>query len=45
MVVVMTPQELRDYIRFMPDDEILSITIEYREADHDGEEGTAPEEV
>ncbi len=31
MKVVMTPQELRDYIRFMPDDEIVSITIEYRE--------------
>ena len=31
MEVVMTPQELRDYIRFMPDDEIVSITIEYRE--------------
>ena len=30
MKVVMTPEELRDYIRFMPDDEILSITIEYR---------------
>ena len=27
MKVVMTPEELRDYIRFMPDDEILSITI------------------
>lgn len=31
MMVVMTPQELRDYIRFMPDDEILRITIEYKE--------------
>ena len=31
MVIVMTPQELRDYIRFMPDDEVLRITIEYRE--------------
>ena len=31
MTVVMTPEELREYIRFMPDDEILSITIEYRE--------------
>ena len=31
MKVVMTPEELRDYIRFMPDDEVLSITIEYRE--------------
>ncbi len=31
MMVVMTPQELRDYIRFMPDDEVLRITIEYKE--------------
>ena len=31
MTVVMTPQELRDYIRFMPDDEVLRITIEYKE--------------
>ena len=31
MKVVMTPQELADYIRFIPDDEIVSITIEYRE--------------
>ncbi len=31
MVVVMTPEELRDYIRFMPDNEILKITIEFKE--------------
>ena len=31
MMVVMTPEELRDYIRFMPDDEVLRITIEYKE--------------
>ena len=31
MVIVMTPQELRDYIRFMPDDEVLKITIEFKE--------------
>lgn len=36
MKVVMTPEELRDYIRFMPDDEILSITIEYREVTEEG---------
>ena len=30
MVIEMTPQELRDYIRFMPDDEVLKITIEFR---------------
>ena len=31
MVVEMTPQELRDYIRSMPDDEVLKITIEFKE--------------
>ena len=31
MVVEMTPQELRDYIRSMPDDEILKISIEFKE--------------
>ena len=31
MVIEMTPQELRDYIRSMPDDEILKITIELKE--------------
>ena len=31
MVVVMTPEELRDYISFMPDDEILKIIIEFKE--------------
>ena len=36
MKVVMTPEELRDYIRFMPDDEFLSITIEYRVVIDDG---------
>lgn len=42
MTVVMTPEELRDYIRFMPDDEVLRITIEYtderRKEDSDGGE-------
>ncbi len=37
MKVVMTPKELRDYIRFMPDDEILRITIEYKEEDQEGD--------
>ena len=31
MVAVMTPEELRDYIRSMPDDEVLKITIELKE--------------
>ena len=31
MVIEMTPQELRDYIRSMSDDEVLKITIELKE--------------
>ena len=31
MVIEMTPEELRDYIRSMPDDEVLKITIELKE--------------
>ena len=31
MVIEMTPQELRDYIQSMPDDEILKITVELKE--------------
>jgi hypothetical protein len=31
MVSEMTPEELRDYIHFMPDHEILKITIEFKE--------------
>ena len=35
MVIEMSPQELRDYIRSMPDDEILKITIEFKEDSHE----------
>ena len=35
MVIEMTPQELRDYIRSMPDDEILKISIEFKEDSHE----------
>ena len=35
MKVVMTPQELRDYIRSMPDDEMVSITIADTAAEQD----------
>ena len=31
MVIEMTLQELRDYIRSMPDDEVLKITIDHKE--------------
>ena len=31
MAVEMTLQELRDYIRSMPDDEVLKITIDHKE--------------
>ena len=35
MVIEMTPQELRNYIRFMPDDEVLKIIIEFKEDSHE----------
>ena len=35
MVIEMTPEELREYIRSMPDDEILKITIEFKEDGHE----------
>ena len=44
MKVVMTPEELRDYIRFMPDDEVVSITIESREV-NEGDGGEAETET
>ena len=31
MMIEMTLQELREYIRSMPDDEVLKITIELKE--------------
>lgn len=31
METVMTPEELQDYIHSMPDDEILKVTIEFKE--------------
>ena len=39
MVIEMTPQELRDYIRFMPDDEVLKITIEFKEKGQESDDG------
>jgi len=44
MVVHMTPEELRDYIRFMPDDEILRITIEYRDSRKEDDDGGGKDE-
>ena len=35
MVIEMTLQELREYIRSMPDDEVLKITIELKEDNRD----------
>jgi len=31
MALEMTPEELRNYVRSIPDDEILKITIEFKE--------------
>ena len=45
MVIEMTPQELRDYIRFMPDDEILKITIEFKEDNHERDDRERDEAI
>ena len=45
MVVEMTPQELRDYIRSMPDDEVLKITIELREDSHERDDRERSEAI
>ena len=45
MVIEMTPQELRDYIRFMRDDKILNITIEFREDSHERDDRERDEAV
>lgn len=31
MAVIMTPEELREYVSTMPDDEILTVTFESKE--------------
>ena len=45
MVIEMTPQELRDYIRSMQDDEILKITIEFREDSHERDDRERDEAI
>ena len=45
MVVEMTIQELREYIRFMPDDEVLKITIEFREESHERDDRDRDEAI
>jgi hypothetical protein len=45
MVVEMTPQELRDYIRSLPDDEILKITIEFKEDSHERDDRERDEAI
>ena len=45
MVIEMTPQELRDYIRFMPDDEVLKITIEFKEDSQESDDGKRDEQT
>ncbi len=45
MVVEMTPQELRDYIRSMSDDEILKISIEFREDSHERDDRERDEAI
>lgn len=45
MVVEMTPKELRDYIRSLPDDEILKITIEFKEDSHERDDRERDEAI
>ena len=45
MVVEMTIQELRDYIRSMPDDEVLRITIEFKEDSHERDDRERDEAI
>ena len=45
MVVEMTPQELRDYIRSMPDEEIRKITIEFKEHSHERDDRKREEAI
>ena len=45
MVVEMTPQELRDYIRSMPDDEILKISIEFKEDSYERDDSERDEAI
>ena len=45
MVIEMTPQELRDYIRLMPDDEVLKITIEFREDSYERDDRDRDEAI
>ena len=45
MVIEMTPEELRDYIRSMPDDEVLKITIEFREDSYERDDRDRDEAI
>ena len=45
MVIEMTPQELRDYIRSMPDDEVLKITVEFKEESHERDDRERDEAI
>lgn len=45
MVIEMTPQELRDYIRSMPDDEVLKITIKLKEDSQERDDRERNEEI
>lgn len=45
MVVEMTPQELRDYIRSMPDDEILKISIDFKEDSYERDDRERDETI
>ena len=45
MVIEMTPEELRECIRSMPDDEILKITVEFKEDSHERDDRERDEAI
>jgi hypothetical protein len=45
MVIEMTPEELREYIRSMPDDEVLRITIEFKEDSYERDDRDRDEAI
>ena len=45
MPQVMTLEEFREYVRSMPDDEILKITIEFKEDSHERDDRKRDEAI
>ena len=45
MVIEMTPEELWEYVRSMPDDEILKITIVFKEDSYERDDRERDEAI